>query len=128
MRKILIDTDVLINYTHEYGEELKTLLQQQINNKAQLYINPVIAAEFLNDKKLKSAKSTAKVSEFLGLFTNINISKETGIIAGELLREQKIPFLADAFIAATCLQFNLQFYTNNKKDFRKVKKLKLFSF
>jgi len=127
MKKILIDTDVLINYTNGYSKELEGLLQDQRNNKAQLFINPVIIGEFCNDKNLSDKQKASQTIEFLNLFTVVNVTKETGILAGELLRKEKIPFLADAFITATCVQFNLQLYTNNKKDFKKVKKLKLFT-
>ena len=128
MKKILIDTDVLINYSFGFNKKLNELIKKQNNNELQLYTNPIIIAEFLNNKKLDKKKDLIHTEEFLDEFNSVIITKETARIVGGLLRKQTIPFLADAFIAASCLQFNLQLYTNNKKDFRKVKKLKLFSF
>ncbi|OGK10830.1 hypothetical protein A2767_02880 [Candidatus Roizmanbacteria bacterium RIFCSPHIGHO2_01_FULL_35_10] len=127
MKKILIDTDILINYSHGYNKELVGLLERQENNKIQLYINPIITAEFLNDKKLKNKNQSINIEEFLSLFSTANVNKETGIIAGKLLRENQIPFLADAFIAATGLQFGLELYTNNRKHFKNIKELRLFT-
>ena len=128
MKKILIDTDVLINYSFGFNKKLNELIKKQNNNELQLYTNPIIIAEFLNNKKLDKKKDLIHTEEFLDEFNSVIITKETARIVGGLLRKQTIPFLADAFIAASCLQFNLQLYTNNKKDFRKVRKLKLFSF
>ena len=128
MKKILIDTDVLINYSFGFNKKLNELIKKQNNNELQLYTNPIIIAEFLNNKKLDKKKDLIHTEEFLDEFNSVIITKETARIVGGLLRKQTIPFLADAFIAASCLQFNLQLYTNNKKDFRKLKKLKLFSF
>ena len=128
MKKILIDTDVLINYSFGFNKKLNELIKKQNNNELQLFTNPIIIAEFLNNKKLDKKKDLIHTEEFLDEFNSVIITKETARIVGGLLRKQTIPFLADAFIAASCLQFNLQLYTNNKKDFRKVKKLKLFSF
>src|SRR4030066_2180718 len=128
MKKILIDTDVLINYSFGFNKKVNELIKKQNNNELQLYTNPIIIAEFLNNKKLDKKKDLIHTEEFLDEFNSVIITKETARIVGGLLRKQTIPFLADAFIAASCLQFNLQLYTNNKKDFRMVKKLKIFFF
>ena len=115
MKKILIDTDVLINYSFGFNKKLNELIKKQNNNELQLYTNPIIIAEFLNNKKLDKKKDLIHTEEFLDEFNSVIITKETARIVGGLLRKQTIPFLADAFIAASCLQFNLQLYTNNKK-------------
>ncbi|OGK11717.1 hypothetical protein A2954_05355 [Candidatus Roizmanbacteria bacterium RIFCSPLOWO2_01_FULL_37_12] len=127
MKKILIDTNILISYSKGFKREFKQLLIDQENNKSELYINPIIISEFLNDKKLKNKTNLIKANELLSLFSLANINKETGILAGLLLREDKIVFIADAFIAATCIQFNLALYTDNKKHFRNIKNLNLFT-
>lgn len=77
----------------------------------------------LTNKNLKNEKKLKIAQEFFQLFNVVNINKETGIIAGRLLRENKALFLADSLIAATCLQFNLKLLTKNKKDFKKMVEL-----
>ena len=49
MLKLLIDTDVLIDFSKGKTEILKKLLDLSAESKAMLYITPVNIAEFLND-------------------------------------------------------------------------------
>jgi len=123
MKKILVDTNVLIDYTNGCSQKLEFLIEDQKNGKVNLYVNPVIVAEFFTDRNLKNKKKLKMAQDFFQLFEVANINKETGIIAGELLRENKALFLADSLIAATSLQFNLKLLTKNKKDFKKIVRL-----
>jgi len=124
--KIFIDTNIIIDFTKGHTKVLKTLFEKKIKGKVELYINPIIVAEFLNDQSLKNKKTKTKALEFLMFFEILPIIKETGIIASNLLRENKVSFLADAFIAASCLQHKLLLATNNKKDFQKIKQLDFY--
>ena len=124
--KIFVDTNIIIDFTKGYTKVLKTLFEKKIKGKVELYINPIIVAEFLNDQSLKNKKTKTKALEFLMFFEILPITKETGIVASELLREDKVSFLADAFIAASCLQHKLLLATNNKKDFQKIKQLDFY--
>jgi predicted nucleic acid-binding protein len=124
--KIFVDTNIIIDFTKGYTKVLKTLFEKKIKGKIELYLNPIIVAEFLNDQSLKNKKTKTKALEFLMFFEILPITKETGIIASNLLREDKVSFLADAFIAASCLQHKLLLATNNKKDFQKIKELDFY--
>lgn len=121
--KIFIDTDILIDFSKKKGLFLQDLLNAQSRGRTVLHINPVVLAEFLTDDNLKKQKNLQKILQFLGLFTMIDISKEMGILAGEFLREKKLPYVADALIAATCIDKGLQLATRNRKHFSKIKKL-----
>jgi len=124
--KIFVDTNIIIDFTKGYTKVLKTLFEKKIKGELEIYINPIIVAEFLNDQSLKNKKTKNKALEFLMFFETLPITKETGIIASSLLREDKVSFLADAFIAASCLQHKLLLATNNKKDFQKIKELSFY--
>jgi predicted nucleic acid-binding protein len=124
--KIFVDTNIIIDFTKGYTKVLKTLFEKKIKGELELYINPIIVAEFLNDQSLKNKKTKTKALEFLMFFEILPITKETGIIASNLLREDKVSFLADAFISASCLQHKLLLATNNKKDFQKIKELDFY--
>jgi len=52
--------------------------------------------------------------------------KPFGFLAGDLLREEKIPFLRDALIATTCLIHEIQLATRNKKHFQNIPKLEFY--
>jgi len=54
MKKILVDTNVLIDYTNGCSQKLEFLIEDQKNGKVNLYVNPVIVAEFFTDRNLKN--------------------------------------------------------------------------
>lgn len=127
MLKVLVDTDVLIDYSKGFAGILEELFEKQTKVQVELLVNPVIIAEFYTDKKLKNKRRREKVGEFLRFFKIVNISGKTGSLAGELLRENRVPFLGDALIAATAITEKLKLATRNKKHFRNVPDLEFYS-
>lgn len=121
--RILVDTDVLIDYSRGKSEILGTLLNKQSQGLVILFINPVIVAEFLTDNKLKDESKLKVALEFLNLFSVVEVTKKIGVITGELLRKGKLQFIGDALIAASCLVGDLKLTTRNKKHYSKVKNL-----
>ena len=121
MIKVSIDTDVLIDYSKGKDTILDKLLSEK---KTDLYINPVVMAEFLADQNLVNKKKLDETLDFLSRFKMINIGKNIGIKTGEIMR--KIPSLKwkDAMIAACCLVENCLLATRNRKHFNKIKGLK----
>lgn len=126
MKKVFVDTNVIIDFTKGHNKVLKDLFEKQKQGLLELYINPVIVTEFFNDQSLKDEEKELKAKEFLNFFNIVSINKETGIIVGRLLRNNQISYLADGFIAASCFQHNLVLATKNKKDFLKVSGLKFY--
>lgn len=126
MKKIFVDTNILIDYSKGFNRLLGSLLELQKKGEARLYINPLVIAEYYNDKNLINKKSVRIVNDFLHMFSCINIDWQTALIAGALLRTKQVLFIGDAFIAATCLSHHLFLATQNKKDFQKVKELSFY--
>lgn len=127
MFNIFIDTNILIDHTHGKNKILYTLLLDQKQKKIELFINPVVIAEFLTDKRLLDKDKLEKALDFLKLFQSIEITTSTGFISGQLLREGRIIVLNDALIAATCLTHDFQLATRNRKHFGKVPNLQFYS-
>lgn len=126
---ILVDTDILIDFTFNKKEILSFLFARQKKGEINLFINPIIITEFLTDQKLiENKRLEEKALQFLNFFDRVEITAKEGILVAKLLRERKIQFLGDAFIAATCLNRNLQLATRNKKHFQKVTDLTYFNF
>ena len=121
MIKVLIDTDILIDYSKDRDTVLDKLLSEKI---AELYINPVVIAEFLADQNLVSQKKLDEALDFLSRFKMMNINKKIGIETGRIMR--KVPSLnwKDAMIAACCLVENCRLATRNQKHFNKITGLK----
>ena len=125
---IFVDTNILIDYSLDRDSLLTELFARQKRKEIILKINPIVAAEFLADQNLGSSKGKEeRASQFLQFFESIDISLKEGILAARLLREKRIPFLADALIAATCLNNDFVFATRNRKHFAKVPQLQFYS-
>jgi predicted nucleic acid-binding protein len=124
--KILVDTDILIDFTKGYDHLLKTLLQQQTKGKTELYTTPVIVAEFFTDLQLADTDKHHQAQQFINYFTLLPITKRIGLTAGDLLRTGHPHTLGDALIAATCLIHHLHLATRNRKHFQKIPQLKFY--
>ena len=121
MIKVSIDTDILIDYSKDRDTVLDKLLSEK---NVELYVNPVVIAEFLADQNLVSQKKLDEALDFLSRFKVININKKIGIETGRIMR--KVPSLnwKDAMIAACCLVENCRLATRNQKHFNKITGLK----
>lgn len=126
MRKVLVDTNILIDFVNGHSKILSNLFSLQKSGRIQLYVNPVIISEFYTDNKLHNKELRQKTDQFFSLFKILEIDQLSGLICGDLLRTNQAFFLGDGLIAATCLRFDCYLATNNFKDFRKVKDLKRF--
>lgn len=125
MKHIFIDTNILIDYSKGYIDNLKDLFQLQSQNKATLYINPLVIMEFTADQKLSNKELENKAEKFLLFFNILPVTAKTGFIAGQLHRTSQVEFVGDALIAATCLEHNLELSTRNEKHFKNVVGLNL---
>jgi len=125
MDKVLVDTNVLIDYSRGRDASLGRLLEKQKQIRIELFVNPIVVAEFLTDKNCQKSEILDKANDFLRLFSFVSIGKKESILAGELLRTSVVDFIGDAFIGATCLTNELSLYTKNQKHFKKVKGLNL---
>lgn len=54
--KVFVDTNIIIDYTKGFGKELFDLLEKQEKKEVEIFINPIVVAEFFNDKNLKNNK------------------------------------------------------------------------
>ena len=127
MKRILVDTDVLIDFTKGYSQILAALLAQQSQNILELHVTPVNIAEFFDNKELTQETKRNKAMEFLAFFRVCEITKPIGVYAGELLRTKKVSFLGDALIAAACVVGGFSLLTRNRRHFVPVPGLLLYS-
>lgn len=127
MENILVDTNILIDYSKGKSIFLKNLLEEQLAGRIKLFVNPVIISEFFTDKSLKNQAKYTNALEFISNFSVVEINKQLGILSGKLRRVKDIDYIADALIAATCLENEFKLATRNQKHFSKIKKLKIIS-
>jgi predicted nucleic acid-binding protein len=127
MKKVLVDTNVLIDYSKGYSDNLKDLFLLREKSEVELFVNTVIVAEFFTDINLEKKEKYIIAREYIQLFRSLPMSASTGYIAGELLRKKRVLHLGDALIAAHCLEGKLYLATENGKHFRKVPRLLILS-
>lgn len=125
--KILVDTDVLIDYSKAKSGDLGALLERSESGEVELFICPVNVAEFLNDRKLKTSNSMRlKARNFLKLFKLVKLGMETGEITARILLNVDGIYLGDALIAAACIENDLHLLTRNQKHFSRINGLKFY--
>ncbi|HBF12347.1 MAG TPA: hypothetical protein DDW49_02995 [Deltaproteobacteria bacterium] len=122
MSRLLLDTDILINWLRGEKEEKAILLSSGID----FYYSRLSRKE-LNQYKNISAKERKKISYLFNCLREIPITQEIAAKASTLLqRYSKKPLKpADAIIAATAWEKNLVLATRNKKHFEFIKEIKL---
>jgi len=121
---ILVDTNVLIDYSRGKSKLLKDLIMKQGRGEIALFINAVIIAEFFTDKNLKHRGYLMKAYGLIKHFNVFELTKNAGLVAGKLLRDGRVNAIGDSLIAANCLVGGLKLATRNKKHFAKVSDLK----
>ncbi len=122
LTNLLVDTNILI----DFSKGKKQLLEEYSNEKEwQLWVNPVVMAEWLNNKELIDTGKLKKANEFIGEFNCAEIGKDEGKMTGKLIRNSQVDYLGDALIAANCLVKKMYLLTRNQKHFKKIKGLKL---
>jgi predicted nucleic acid-binding protein len=117
MKKILLDTDILIEHLRDNFNVMEQLLELQQDPKVLLAYTPVTEAEIIRGLRSHERQKTEKV---LGYFDVIVMNKEVGRVAGNYLRKYASSHglkLADALIAATAsvhhfslCTFNIRYY------------------
>lgn len=125
MKTIVLDTNILIDYTHGYVPWLNLLLKSD----SRVVISTIVVAEYLQapslDKKLE-AKLTERT---FGLFTKQDLTEEIAKILGRMLRKKKYPpgaDLMDLIVASTALFLDAPLATRNKLHFKGIPSLRFF--
>ena len=120
--KVIIDTDVIIDVLRGFKptkEKIKELLE---NNE--LLISGITEAEIFAGKDMEMEEKKKKIVKFLSMFKKVNPDNQILQIAGEFKRKYRISLL-DCTIAATAYVLNAKLFTRNKKDFEKIKEVRL---
>ncbi len=111
MADVLVDTDVFIDHLRG-AVELKP-------GRNRLHYSVVTRAELLAGNS-----ATDLVSQLLGPFRELTVDRSVAERAGRVVREFQLR-VPDALIAATALENRLSLMTRNRKDFDKVRGLRI---
>lgn len=126
MQKVVLDTDIIIDFTRRANTTLRDLFTLADQKKIRLFIPAVVVAELmagretLKEDKLRDLRLFFQKLEFIIL--DYDLSEK----AGFLVRDNRGLGLADAIVAAAALSLNAKLATRNIKDFDIIKGLKFF--
>ena len=126
MERILVDTDILIELFRIKERSLSLYVEVFNINTNIPVVSSVTVAELFAGRSIEDIKEESILKEFLSnveiLYPNFEVMKLTG----EILRDSKYQIsFQDAQIAAGALYQKLPLLTKNKKDFIKIKGLRL---
>ncbi len=128
--RILIDTDVLINYFDDnkkfYLRVKETFNSFEIENTI-TYVSLVSVIEIIQGNKSNIEKN--KILKKLIPFSEIDITISIGNIAKDLILKYSSTHglqLADSLIAATAIQLEIPLFSLNTKDYKFIDTLKLY--
>src|SRR3989304_2762829 len=122
--KLLLDTSVIIDFQRAKQKQ-NTWLYQLANQGLELYISVITQTELYAGSGIWEDKKKKKELEIvLSNLTVLSLNSEISQMSGKVRHESGIK-ITDAIIAATAITNNLSLATFDKKDFPKVKKLKL---
>ncbi len=119
MKKLLFDTNVLIDYMQGLG---KALLFLEQNKDHDWYISTINITELYAG--IRNSEEEKMISMLLQLFTVLSIDSDMAILAGKYKQQYGKSHgvcIADATIAALTLTNNLELVTCNKKHFPNLK-------
>lgn len=126
MNKILIDTDILIDFLRTKKGVLLDLFNLQSEHKVELFIASATIVELYSVKSSKL--KNPDISEFISSFKIIELTKPLAKFAGELRRDNKLIIrFADLAIGATALFINAKLATRNRKHFQVIPNLKFYN-
>ncbi len=124
MIRVLIDTDIFIDFLRGI-ETAKRIFEEDIINEKIIAFSSVISeAELFSGKECKYTEKRRAVEELISLTNKIEVDSQVAKKAGEFRRIFKTP-LTDSLIAATAHKINAILYTRNVKHYEKIKEIKL---
>lgn len=126
MQKVVLDADVIIDYTRNADFFLEILLEKVHQREIKLFTPSVVISELMAGQETRKAEKLEKIRRFFGKVEFIPLTYELSEQTGFLLRDHQNLKLADAIVAATCLSLNAKLATRNLKDFTGIGDLRFF--
>jgi tRNA(fMet)-specific endonuclease VapC len=124
-RAVVVDTSIFIDYLRSKKKE-QTIFQK-LPDQSEIFISSVTLFELLigasSNEKWEEIKKLTEDIPVLGLTDKV--AAVSAQVYHELKKSNKIIEYRDIFIAATAMANDLPVLTLNKKDFKRIKNLKV---
>jgi len=127
MQQILLDTNIVIYFLKEKASVISLIKKY---SHASFSISIITWIEILAGSSFHN-KNISELIRDIDFLVKIQLNEPIGMIAARFMQENlargKKKSLADAIIAATAMSGGIPLLTNNPKDFRRFKGLKIIS-
>ena len=126
MNKVLVDSDIVIDFLRTKDGALPKLLQSQREKKLELFLSSVTVLELFSGKSSK--KTTETLTELIDGFAIVPLGRELAIFAGQIRRDARTSgSLGDLIVAASALSIDAKLATRNKRHYYSIPKLRFYS-
>lgn len=127
MKKIVLDTDILIDNVHGFAGWIKSLLA--LPEEFQLVTPTVVIAEYLTALENETSEGYKKSKKYLSMFVQQDLTAEVADVLGRILRRKIYASGAsfpDLIIASTAIYLDAELATRNKRHFQGIPDLRFF--
>lgn len=125
MKKILIDTDIFIDFLRGHKSAYDFFKKMIISDKVIVFSSIITEIELLSGKGCESLSKQNKIEDLLLLTNQVNIDHPIIIKATDFKRKYNLT-IPDAIISATTYRTKSLLVTRNVKDFKRIKEIKLY--
>ncbi len=125
--KIIIDTNIIIDYEKKKSNLLKKYLKLQEKNKIKVFISVITIFEYYSSQLLEDKQYFSDTETLFSFFNIQEINKNIAQLAAKINRQYKLYKkigLGDILIAATSIYLDAPLLTKNKKHFKLIPNLK----
>lgn len=127
MKKILVDTDVIIDFLRTNKGLFLNLLELQEQGSLTLYISSVTVMELFVGTSSQKPDQSQQLKELIDSLRVVPLDARLAQFTGELKRGKKWTILtSDLIVSATALWLKAQLATRNQKHFAGIPGLKFF--
>ena len=127
MQKVVIDSDIIIDFTRKASTFLSSLLERHYEKEVKLFVSASVVMELMAGTETTNKSKLQDLEEFFNKVQVIPLDYFLASQAGFLIRDYKKLGFADAIVAATVLSLGGKLATRNKKDFQDIKGIKFFN-
>lgn len=125
MRKVVVDTDIIIDYLRQPRES--TLFKKLIKDKTLRILLPAVClTELYVGESIANLKEEKRLERVVGKTKLVLADAKISKTAGALIRNYADLYLADALVAATALKENASLCTFNRGHFEMISGLRFF--
>lgn len=128
MQKIVIDTNILIDYANGYAKWLDKFFNAR-NSDVKLVLPTIVIAEYFTSFALEREANAEIADKTFSFFTKQDLSEPIAKILGAIMRRKTyVPSagISDLIIASTAIYLDAEFATRNRADFAKIPNLRFF--